>query len=181
MPYSDGFKARMVRRLVASNAPSATALSREVGVPQPTLSAWLREARSLSVMGKDQNEKAEPVPHRSPRSWTAEEKYRAVIDAASVPDRDFGEFLRRKGLHAAQLEEWRKLAADAAQAALGGVQKPARASTSTKDAKRIRELERDLRKKEKALAEVTAILALKKKLELLWGDGDEGTSTRNGT
>src|SRR3989304_7882516 len=82
VPYSVGFKARMVKRLAAPNAPSATALAREVRVPQPTLSAWLREARTLPAMGKDPNEKADEVPPRSPRSWTAEEKYAVGIDAA---------------------------------------------------------------------------------------------------
>lgn len=43
------------------NAPSATALSREVGVPQPTLSLWLRRARSLRPMTKEPNENAKPT------------------------------------------------------------------------------------------------------------------------
>jgi len=33
----------------------------------------------------------------------------------------------------------------------------------------------------KALAEVTALLALKKKIAEIWGDGDDDTPTRSGT
>ena len=46
---------------------------------------------------------------------------------------------------------------------------------------RIKELEREVRRKDKALAEVTALLVLKKKLEAIWGDGDDDTPTTSGS
>lgn len=180
VPYSEGFKARMVKRLAAPNAPSAGALARQVGVAQPTLSSWLREARTLPDMGKDPNGKPAEGPPRSSRSWTAEEKLKIVMEASSIPDAELGEFLRRKGLHSAQLESWRGLVAEAAKAALSSG-KGSRRTHASKETKRIRDLERDLRRKDKALAEMTALLVLKKKLDLLWGDGDDDTRTGNGT
>ena len=39
--------------------------------------------------------------------------------------------------------------------------------------KRIKALERDLRRKEKALAEAAALLVLRKKAEAIWGDGED--------
>ena len=44
------------------------------------------------------------------------------------------------------------------------------------EAKCIRALEKELRRKDKALAEVTALLVLAKKMETLWGDEDGGIS-----
>jgi hypothetical protein len=41
------------------------------------------------------------------------------------------------------------------------------------DKKKIKELERDLSRKEKALAETTALLVLKKKADLIWGSGED--------
>ena len=41
------------------------------------------------------------------------------------------------------------------------------------DKKRIRELERELRRKDKALAEAAAILVLRKKLNVYWGNDGE--------
>ena len=52
MPYSERFKSRMVGRMSGPHASSANALSGEVGVNQPTLSRWLREARTVSGMAK---------------------------------------------------------------------------------------------------------------------------------
>ena len=41
------------------------------------------------------------------------------------------------------------------------------------DKKRIKELERELLRKDKALAEAAALLVLRKKLDALWGIDDE--------
>ena len=55
-----------------------------------------------------------------------------------------------------------------------------RASTST--LKRIRQLERELARKEKALAEAAALLILKKKVETFYGeDEDDDTNGQNET
>jgi len=40
------------------------------------------------------------------------------------------------------------------------------------DEKRIKELERDLKRKEKALAKTAALLVLRKKAQAIWGDGE---------
>jgi hypothetical protein len=45
------------------------------------------------------------------------------------------------------------------------------------EVKRIRELERDLRRKDKALAETAALLVLKKKAQAIWGDEDDDTDS----
>jgi transposase-like protein len=178
VPYSEKFKLRMIQRLTGPNAQSATTLSREVDVPQPTLSLWLRRARRLPPMAREQHEDAKPTQPRSPKSWSAEEKYRVVLEAATVADADLGEFLRKKGLHAAQLEEWRSVAAEGAKAALTHSRKRGHEQPKI-DPRRVRELERELLRKDKALAELAALVALKKKLELLWGDEGESTPRRN--
>jgi len=101
VPYSQKFKLRMIQRLTSPNAPSANTLSREVDVPQPTLSLWLRQARTLPPMTREHSEGANSSDPKSPKSWSAEEKYRAVLEASTIADADIGEFLRKRGLHAA--------------------------------------------------------------------------------
>jgi transposase len=176
--YSEGFKARLIQRIVGPEGISASALSREVGIGQPTLSRWVRQARTLARMNKPK--KNDPTPPKSPRQWTAEEKLNVVLEAAALPEEALGAFLRRRGLHEAQLAEWRALVNQAATEALrsGKKKKPPK---NTGEAKRIKQLERELRRKEKALAEVAALLALKKKVEEIWGDGDDDTSTKSET
>ena len=108
------------------------------------------------------------VPLR-PDDLPPQEKLRLVTEAAQLSPEELGAFLRRHGLHEAQLEEWRR-------AAVGALQKPKkRKSGRSPEAKRIQELERELNRKDKALAEVTALLALKKNWMHFWGTG---TTTR---
>lgn len=169
MVYTAGFKARMVERMTGSEGISATALASEVGVGQPTLSRWVREASTVDGMSK----KKRRTERASASKWTAEEKLRAVMASASLSDEDLGAFLRREGVREAQLAEWREAATEALKA------RPRRRSSP--EAKKIRELEKDLRRKEKALAEVTALLALKKKITEIWGDADDHTAPRSAT
>jgi len=167
----------MVRRMLGPNGVSAHALQQEVGVSQPTLSRWLRETATFRAM-EEKGKKppsARPVgPTRRAQDWTAEEKLRAVVDTVDLEGEALGEYLRRHGLHREQLEQWR----GAAKAALKG---PSSKQRGKGEAKRIKELERELRHKEKALAETAALLVLRKKVNALWGDGDDDTDERNGS
>ena len=162
--YNEAFKARMIRRLVGPAARSANALASEVGVPQATLSRWLAAARNVGDM---------PRASKHSKKWTAAEKLRVVQEAHGLSATALGALLRREGLHAAQLTAWRS-AVEAALAEPGR----GRAAPSL-EAKRIKELERELRRKDAALAETAALLVLKKKAEAWWGDADDTTTPRS--
>jgi len=179
MYYSETFKAQMVQKLTRPGSPSATELSREVGVPQSTLSRWVRQARSVPEAWtgtlSSPEESRRTMPTRRPQDWTAEEKYAVVMEAASLADEELGGWLREKGLHEATLKQWR-------QEMIEGLAEPkARSSSrSSAETRRIRELERELTRKEKALAEAAALLILKKKVNALWGDEDDTTAPKRG-
>ena len=160
--YTESFKHRMVRRLVGPGARSANALATEMGVPQATLSRWLVAARTVGDMRR-----------ASTKQWTGVEKLRVVRAAHGLSETALGALLRREGLHEAQLTAWR-VAAEAALAEPGR----GRAAPSV-DAKRIKELERELRRKDAALAETAALLVLKKKADAWWGDADDTTTARS--
>ena len=154
-PYSVAFKQKMVQRLIGKNAVSALQLSREIGVRQQILSRWLQEARSLPIMA----DKPKLL-----RMWSVEQKVRVLADASQLDGEALTAYLEREGVKLAEYEQWR-LALDEGGAA------------STATTKRIRQLERELARKEKALAEAAALLVLKKKLDNLSGeDEDDDTS-----
>ncbi len=178
MNYPETFKQKMVLRMSGPMAISANGLSEEIGVSQTTLSKWLREAAGDNSMTKSVNGKTskEKVGKR-PQDWTAAEKLEAVLEAASLSEQELGEYLRRKGLHEAQLEQWRLRVTDAAMEAL---QTRSTRKKVSAEAKQVRKLERELRRKEKALAETAALLVLKKKVAAIWGDEDDSTESKNG-
>src|SRR5690349_12019000 len=140
-PYSVAFKHKMVQRLTGKNAVSASELARETGVRQQNLSRWLEDARSLPLVASEKTRV---------REWTVEQKARVLAGAADLTGEQLSSYLEREGVRLPDFESWR-IALDE-----GG-----RASAST--TKRIRQLERELARKEKALAEAAALLVLKKK------------------
>ena len=165
MEYSEKFKAALVRRMAGPRAVTASALESEVGVPQPTLSRWLREAGSVGGMADDDGKASGKT--RARKTWTATEKMRVLHAANGVDDAKLGEILRREGLHSDDLRRW-------SEEALQGLS-PRRADkqAAAADRTRIKELERELHRKEKALAEAAALLVLRKKLEALnWFEDD---------
>ncbi len=178
MKYSDQFKATMVRKLADPNGPSTTGLAAQIGVHQTTLSRWLREAGRVngSRAAAFTPPARSPMSTKRPQDWTAEKKLAAVIDAVGLSDEELGAFLRRKGLHEAHLDGWRQ------QVLEGLGRRPARPckKPTAGEARRIKALEKELRRKDKALAEAAALLVLQKKVRAIWGDEDDDTAQKSG-
>lgn len=185
--YSAAFRTKMVQRLVGPKAVSANRLAQEVGIHQGTLSRWLRAAQapdmgtSNASNGPQQQPPSASAPSKrnAARKMSADDKVRIVFAAESLVAEDLGALLRREGVHDAELEAWRATVKTAATAALNGTSSKV-ASARSAERKRIHELERELRRKDKALAEAAALLILEKKIQALWGDGDDDTNTRSG-
>lgn len=171
-PYPEELREYMIERMLGPGRVSVTALSNETGLGTTTLSRWRERARTVARMTDTTNttntKKDDPPRARRPQDWTPEERLRAVIEAAGLGDDGLGAWMRERGLHAAVLAEWRA----SALRGLGGK------AVAAADAKRIKELERDLHRKDKALAETAALLVLAGKAKALWGDegGNMGTT-----
>jgi transposase-like protein len=160
----------MVQRMSGAHARSAGSLAKETGIAQSTLSRWLNQARTIGLMSKDDRETPKPDPLRKERS--AEEKMRLVLEAARLSDAELGAFLRREGLHQADLDEWR-------DAMLTGLKPPPSKHARSQEVRRVKQLEKELHRKDKALAEAAALLVLQKKVQALWGDEDDDTKKEN--
>jgi transposase-like protein len=166
--YSEKFKARMVERMLGARRLSANALSKEVGIGQPTLSRWLREAGRLEVVKDEKDEKA---PGLRPEDWSPQEKLRAVMEAAAVAEDELGVWLRRNGLKEEHLRQWRETLMERA----GSVFAPRTARDDREDRRKVQTLEKELKRKDKALAETAALLVLQGKMQALWADEDDAT------
>ncbi len=152
--YSESFKSKIVEKLLRPGGRSASSVSKDVGVSQPTLSRWLREAVSLSSVSTKKS-----TEQKKGKRWSAEERLRIVVQASQLSEEDLGALLRREGVHTKQLERWR----ETVRVALRGGHASEARRQAERDRERIRELERELRRKDKALAESAALLWLKKK------------------
>jgi transposase-like protein len=138
-------------------------LVEEIGISDVTLYNWRKQARVEGI--------AVPADGKNPEKWSSEDKFAIVLEAASLNEAELAEYCRRKGLYVEQITAWRKacLQANANSAA----QAKAQREQSKKDRKQIKTLERELYRKEKALAETAALLVLQKKARVIWGDGED--------
>jgi hypothetical protein len=154
--YGNKFKERAVARLLPPESADISRVSQELGVSVSTLERWRADALSR--------------PARE-RVWTAAARLQAVIATAAMDEAQRAAWCREQGIFPSELKSWQ----EAATAALSQPEE-ARASPqeTREDRKRIKELERDLRRKEKALAETAALLVLAKKVDAIFGDGEEG-------
>jgi len=170
--HSAQFKAMAMQKLLGSGR-SVREVAEDLGLAPSQLYRWRRGEGMHGPMVTKSPGKEED---RRPQDWTGEERLAAVIEAGSLGEEELGGFLRRRGLHRQTLEQWRK----AALAGMEGKPTARRPTRSKEDTKRIRQLERELLRKDKALAETAALLVLKKKVDAIWGDEEDDTTPRSG-
>jgi len=152
--YSVAFKQKMVARLIGKHPTSACQLSKESGVSQDALSRWRREASSLPMMAPKKLKR---------RTWPLNQKIEILAAVGKLEGQELLAYLQREGVTPAEIERWRRaLDEDGASSVIV--------------TKQVKQLERELARKDKALAEAAALLILKKKLEDYYSaDEDEST------
>lgn len=142
-------------RLLPPESAAVDVVAREVGIGVRTLEQWREDAQSRPARG---------------RAWTAGARLEAVIATAAMSEASKSAWCREHGVYPAELDKWRA----SATAALAEPEE-ARASpqATRQDRKRIKELERDLQRKDRALAETAALLVLSKKVAAIFNKGED--------
>lgn len=112
-----------------------------------------------------------PGDKQAPENWTAADKLAVVIETASMNEALLGEYCRSKGLYPEQIAQWKDSAISGYQHSREVEKDKARGRQEDKT--KIKRLESELRRKDKALAETAALLVLSKKLEAIWGESEE--------
>jgi len=159
--YSAEFKEQAVRKLMPPHNRTVASLSREIGISEASLYNWKKQFRAKGYV----------VPKKSTIAdqWDAKAKLAAVIQTAAMNEAERSEYCRKHGLYPEQIEAW-KTAFEASE--------PVDTAASTKadlaaERKRSRALEKELHRKEKALAEAAALLTLSKKAQAIWGTNED--------
>lgn len=163
MRYPPERKESVLRKMMPPHNRSIKQLAQEEGISEATLFNWRKQARDKGVLM--------PNGDSGPEGWSARDKFAAVVESASLNEHELCEYCRKKGIYPQQLEQWRQACENAndwdrqANIKLKSEQKSNR--------KRISELEKQLRRKEKALAEAAALLVLQKKVQAIWTEQED--------
>ena len=154
--YGQTFKDNAVARLLPPQSCPIEALSARIGIGAGTPERWRAEALAKAADNKDS------IHIR----WTASARLDAVVATAAIDEATRAGWCRAHGIFLADLEAWKQDAI----AGLGEL-KDAETEATMQDRRRIKELERDLARKDKALAETAALLVLSKKLSAIFHEG----------
>lgn len=142
------------------NLPVAE-VARRTGVTEPTLYAWRNQARAGG--------RAMPGDGSNPDDWKPEDKFAMVVETLGLAESELAEYCRRKGVYVEQIVQWRGACMQATAVDADRTV----AAALAEERRRSRQLEKELGRKERALAEAAALLVLSRKLEALRNKGED--------
>lgn len=161
--YSNERKQAILKKLAPPHNMTVAEVAVEENISSATLYNWRKTARQNGVVM--------PSNTPNPDSWSSEEKFKVVITTYAMSAAELSEYCRQHGLFPETVEAWRQACIDGNDLADG--QKERSRLSQQLDKKRIKKLEAELRRKNDALAETAALLALSKKLEAFWGEKED--------
>lgn len=155
--YGADTRRMALEKLLRPGGASVATVSHELDIPKGTLYAWLSSAKGNTMSNN---------PSRKSRSDMVK-KMNAVLTAKSLSDDELGRWLREEGYHEAQLKTWEQEIMAAVSNVAGSD------ARETAQRQRIKELEKELQRKDKALAEMSTLMVIKKKWPKLFGEDPE--------
>ena len=162
--YPEEFKAKIIAQMLPPHNRHIPDLACETGIPQDTLYNWRikQQRRTEAVVTKTTAE---------PDRLSSQDKFHLVVESATLNEQELGEFCRRRSVFPEQLASWREACSGANEMRQGRKD----SADDRKLAHRNAELESELRRMEKALAEAAALLTLQKKVRGLWAEPGGGS------
>lgn len=154
--YSEEFKRSTIQKILMPGGPSIPEMAVKTGAHPTSIRDWMKIYGKSSTMKKT-------------KEWTPENKLEAIIKTASMSERELGEYLRANGLHSTEIEEWK-------QEFYSSVKGPGRPKIDPEVSQlrnKEKELTKDLQRKEKALAEMSARVILLKKSRAIFGEQED--------
>ena len=126
----------------------------ELNMSLGTLKGWLKRSRSVGDTPAAQ--------------WTPAQRLLALNESHALVGPALHAWCREKGLFEHQLIQWRDAFCAAAQPAAASAADQRQANTALRELQgRHNQLEREMRRKDRALAEAAALLVLQKKFQAL--------------
>lgn len=125
------------------------------GIAKSTLYTWCTQTTG------------NPKPMKT-STLSAEQRFQIILETAKYSEEELGKYCRSQGLFSSDIHAWQQacIAATKPASPIVGTQNKA-------DKKRIKQLEKELNRKDKALAETTALLVLRKKFNAIYGLDEE--------
>ena len=164
MRYSYEFKAQAVEKALGRDpSVSFNSVAQNCGIDYSTLRRWV--ARFENQSSAEVNMSKE----KTPQQWTPEQRLEIITACESMDAEQISAHCREHGVYPHQVKQWK---ADILKS-MSVSPRSANSAQLKQLRKENKSLKKELRRKEKALAEAAALLVLKKKAEQIWGTGED--------
>ena len=165
--YSEAVKADVRRRMHPPHRQSVARISEELGIHVMTLYKWRKAWR---LQGE-----VVPASEKEPEGWNAADKFTVVLESSGLNSTELSAYCRERGLFPEQMSRWRQAAQDAnAKPVLTMAEQKELEKLRAQDQRQIKALKKELQRKEKAMAEMAALLVLQKKWDAFCSEEEEG-------
>lgn len=152
--YSKELRDSIIARLLPPNNAKSAELHKETGIPEGTMASWLHEFRK--------NNPQKP-PAKGFNQCSADIKLAVIIETASLNETELAEYCRARGVYTEEIAKWKAFFIKSASTQPNRVDH----DLLLQEQKKSQLLQKELNRKEKALAEVAALLVLQKKFQAL--------------
>ena len=146
---------------------SVALISEDLGIYVMTL---YKRRKSWRLQGE-----VVPASQKDPGGWSAADKFTVVLESTGLKVTELSAYCRQKGLYPEQVDRWRQAAQDANEKPVLTIKEQKELEKlRAQDQREIKQLKQELRRKEKAMPEMAALLVLRKKWEAFCSEDAEG-------
>ena len=162
--YSTAFKDAIIGRILSPDSKSIRSVAAENDVPIGTVLSWLNKKEIPMKKYVDKLDKVDKGIEESLQT-----RFEIILESASMSDEELSAYCRQKGIYPEDIEIWKQ----EMMSNLDSRNKKVLDEENNSLRIRVRELQAELKCKDKALAEASALLLLKKKAKIIWADQGE--------
>ena len=167
--YSQSFKRQAVEKALSrADGTTLAEITDSLGIGHSTLNKWIVKSRNQQLGSNSEHDSASIGGMRKekrPRDWSQEKRLEMVIACGSLDEAAMNQLCRERGLYAHHVAQWK-------QDFISGVTANERSDAKSLKGE-VRELKKELNRKDRALAETAALLVLQKKVSAIWGNDED--------
>lgn len=171
--FTQSFKIQAVEKALSrAENTSMLTIADSLGVGRSTLQRWITQSRNQEFESVPEDELSSTdrmTKEKRPQDWSLEEKLNMIMRCASLDDEAISELCREQGIYPHHIKQWKQDFVKETP-----TNHHTKAQSEVKNLKlENKALKKELRRKEKALAEAAALLMLEKKAAAMWGSDED--------
>ncbi len=170
--FTRSFKIQAVEKaLCRSNGTTLKEVAGSLGIGSSTLDKWIVKSRNREFEQVSSDEIGSMSQDKRPQDWTLEERLELIIACGPLDDDAINRLCREKGIYPHHIKQWKLDFANGGS----GNKKVAKQDETKQLKSEIKSLQKELNRKDKALAETAALLVLQKKVHAIWGCDEDSS------